>query len=166
MPAPATEARAAVAIRSERAPRRFLDLQRRFYQGDPDYVPPVTFAEAWQLDPRKNPFFAHAEVGFFSAWRGADCVGRVSVCRDRLHDEFHGDRVGFFGHFEAADAATAQALVEHAATWCRERGATELRGPVDLSTNNRCGLRIDDGGGPPVMMMPHNPPHYADWLAA
>lgn len=166
MPAPATEARAAVAIRSERAPRRFLDLQRRFYQGDPDYVPPVTFAEAWQLDPRKNPFFAHAEVGFFSAWRGTDCVGRVSVCRDRLHDEFHGDRVGFFGHFEAADAATAQALVEHAATWCRERGATELRGPVDLSTNNRCGLRVDDGGGPPVMMMPHNPPHYADWLAA
>jgi GNAT superfamily N-acetyltransferase len=166
MAAPAKEPRAAIAIRREDRPRRFLDLQRGFYGGDPDYVPPVAAAEAWQLDPRRNPFFAHADVGFFSAWRGGECVGRVSACRDRLHDEFHGDRVGFFGHFEAKDADAARALVDHAAAFCRERGATELRGPVDLSTNNRCGLRIDDGGGPPVMMMPHNPPHYAGWLEA
>jgi GNAT superfamily N-acetyltransferase len=88
----------------------------------------------------------------------------VSTCRDRLHDEFHGDRIGFFGHFEAADAGVASDLVEHAAAWCRARGATALRGPVDLSTNNRCGLRVDDAGGPPVMMMPHNPPQYGEWL--
>ncbi len=166
MTAPLKEPRSELQIRSVPQPGRFLDLQRAFYAGDPDYVPPVTMAEAWQIDPRKNPFFRHAEVGFFAAFRGDRCVGRVSTCRDRLHDEFHGDRIGFFGHFEAADAATAQALLDHAATWCRARGAEELRGPVDLSTNNRCGLRIDTAGGPPVMMMPHNPPHYADWLAA
>lgn len=164
MTAPAKEPRPTVVIRPLPHPARFLDLQRAFYARDPDYVPPVTAAEAWQLDPRKNPFFRHAEVGLFAAYRDNRCVGRVSTCRDRLHDEFHGDRIGFFGHFEATDESVAQALVEHAARWCRERGAEALRGPVDLSTNNRCGLRIDDGGGPPVMMMPHNPPHYAAWL--
>ncbi len=147
-------------------PKHFLDLQRAFYAKDPDYVPPMTAAEAWQLNPKKNPFFQHAEVGLFAAFRGKHCVGRVSTCRDHLHDEFHGDRIGFFGHFEATDAATAAALVEHAATWCKARGADALRGPVDLSTNHRCGLRIDTAGGPPVMMMPHNPPCYADWLEA
>jgi len=166
MNAPATEPRSDVQIRPVTNGKRFLELQRAFYAGDPDYVPPVAAAEAWQLDPRKNPFFGHAEVGFFAAFRGSRCVGRVSTCRDRLHDEFHGDRIGFFGHFEAADAATAALLVDHAAKWCRQRGAEALRGPVDLSTNHRCGLRIDGGGGPPVMMMPHNPATYASWLEA
>ncbi|MBL8728653.1 MAG: N-acetyltransferase [Planctomycetes bacterium] len=165
MSAPLKEPRGAVAIRAVPHPARFLDLQRDFYRRDPDYVPPITSAEAWQIDLRKNPFFRHAEAGFFAAYDGSRCVGRVSACRDRLHDEFHGDRIGFFGHFEASDAVTAQALVEHAATWCRQRGAEALRGPVDLSTNYRCGLLIDGDKGPPVVMMPYNPPQYAEWLA-
>jgi GNAT superfamily N-acetyltransferase len=83
--------------------------------------------------------------------------------RDRLHDEFHGDRVSS-SVIEAADAAAAQALLARAAAWCRARGATELRGPVDLSTNYRCGLLVDGEPGSPVMMMPYNPKSYAGWL--
>jgi GNAT superfamily N-acetyltransferase len=145
-------------------PARFLDLQRRFYRGDPDYVPPLAAGEAWQIDPRKNPYFQHADAEFLVALRAGKPVGRISAARDRLHDEFHGDRVGFFGHFEASDEEAARALLQQAAGWCRARGATELRGPIDLSTNYRCGLLIDGERGPPVMMMPHNPKTYAGWL--
>jgi GNAT superfamily N-acetyltransferase len=166
MSVPEKESRPGVEIRPLTHPGRFLDLQRAFYRHDRNYVPPMSGSEAWQLDPRKNPFFRHADVGLFAAFAGGQCVGRVSTTRDRMHDEFHGDRVGFFGHFEAADANVATALVEHAATWCRAHGATELRGPVDLSTNNRCGLLIDGTVGPPLVMMPHNPPEYAPWLEA
>jgi GNAT superfamily N-acetyltransferase len=166
MTAPAKELRAGPRLRELSQPARFLDLQRGFYRGDPHYVPPVTSAEAWQLDPRKNPFFRHAEVGLFAAFAGERCVGRISTSRDRLHDEFHGDRIGFFGHFEAADEPSAHALLAHAAAWCRARGATALRGPVDLSTNYRCGLFVGGDPGPPVVMMPHNPPAYAAWLEA
>lgn len=164
MTAPRKDLLPALHIRPIRSARRFLDLQRAFYRDDPDYVPPITAAEAWQLEPNENPFFEHAEFEPLAAFRGDRCVGRISVCRDRLHDEFHGDRVGFFGHFEAADEATAHALLEHAADWNRRRSADSLRGPVDLSTNYRCGLLVDGQPGPPVMMMPHNPKRYADWI--
>lgn len=166
MAVPEKDLRSDVSIRPVLNAGSFLDLQRPFYRADPHYVPPVTLGEKWQLDPRKNPFFDHAEVGKFAAYRGSTCVGRVSTCRDRLHDEFHGDRIGFFGHFEAADVEAAQQLVTFAARWCAQRGATHLRGPVDFSTNNRCGLLVAGEQGPPVMMMPHNPPHYAGWLEA
>lgn len=149
-----------------RHPTRFLDLQRQFYRGDPHFVPVLASAEAWQIDPRKNPWFRHGEAEFLVARRGDRVVGRISAARDRLHDEFHGDRVGFFGHFEALDAEAAQALLHAASAWCRQHGATELRGPVDLSTNYRCGLLVDGEPGAPVMLMPHNPPHYADWIEA
>lgn len=164
MSAAAPEPAPRVEVRPLRHPRRFLDLQRRFYRHDPDFVPPLTCSEAWQVDPRRNPFFRHAEAEFLVGLRGGAPVGRISAVRDRLHDEFHGDRVGFFGHFEAADAAAAAAMLDAAAGWLRARGADVIRGPVDLSTNYRCGLRVDGDAGPPVLMMPHNPPEYATWL--
>ncbi|MBL8756228.1 MAG: GNAT family N-acetyltransferase [Planctomycetes bacterium] len=166
MTAPEKGPRQRLEIRPFAHPARFLELQRGFYRNDPNFVPPMASAEAWQLDPRKNPFFRHADVGLFAAFVDGRCVGRISTTRDRVHDEFHGDRVGFFGHFEAIDGATTQALVDHAAAWCRARGADELRGPVDLSTNNRCGLLVEGQPGPPILMMPHNPPSYAGWLEA
>jgi len=161
----ADDATATIRIRACRSPRRFLDLQRGFYRDDPHYVPPLTLTEAWQVDPRRNPFFEHGEAGFFEAVREGRCVGRISAAADHLHDEFHGDRIGVFGHFEAADQTTAHALLDTAAEWARAHDREALRGPIDLSTNYRCGLLLPDSEpGPPMMMMPHNPPHYAGWL--
>ena len=160
------KAPASARIRAIQDPKRFLDAQRAFYRGDPAYVPPLTMGESWQVDPRRNPWFQHGEAEFFVAERNGLVVGRVSAARDHLHAEFHGDRVGFFGHFEAEDEDTAKALVEHAAAWCRARSADSLRGPVDLSTNYRCGLFVDGEQGPPVLMMPYNPAIYARWIEA
>src|SRR5688572_15280014 len=136
-------------IERERSPRAFLDAQRPFYRDDPDYVPPLTLVDAAQLAPNKNAFFATAKAGFWLAREGKRCVGRISTVRNLTHDEFWGDRVGFFGHFEAASAAAAHALLDHAAAWLRAEGATLLRGPIDLSTNYRTGLLIEGDAGPP-----------------
>ncbi len=160
MPSPTTQ----VEVLPARSPRRFLDLQRRFYRGDPHYVPPLTLADSWQVDRRKNPFFEHGEAEFWIAQRDGVPVGRISAARDALHDEFHGDRVGFFGHFEAGDQDAAHALLDRAATWLQEHDAEVMRGPIDLSTNYRTGLLIGGEPGPPVLMMPYNPPEYADYL--
>lgn len=156
--------RTPATVRPLRSPRRFLDLQRQFYRGDPDYVPPMTAVDHWQVDPARNPFFEHAQSVFLIAERDGAVVGRISATRDDLHDQFHGDRVGFFGHFEATDEGAAHALLDAAADWLRQHGAAVLRGPVDLSTNYKCGLLIGGEPGPPVALMPHNPKTYAGWL--
>ena len=80
MTAPRKDLAADVAIRHVRSARQFLDLQRAFYRGDDNYVPPITSAEAWQLEPAKNPFFGHAQFEAFAAYRGKQCVGRISAC--------------------------------------------------------------------------------------
>lgn len=148
------------------SPRRFLDAQRAFYRDDPHYVPPFTWYDRHQVDRGRNPFFEHAESEFWLAHDGRTCVGRISATRDAEHDAFHGDRVGFFGHFEARDELVARQLLDTAAAWLRAHGAESLRGPVDLSTNYKCGLLIGGEPGPPFVTMPHNPPEYAEWLEA
>lgn len=117
------------------------------------------------LSRAKNPFFEHAEAEYFLAERGGAPVGRIAAIANRLHNEFHDDRVGFFGFFETVnDPAVAGALLEAAAGWLRQRGFDTMRGPASFSTNDESGLLVDGFDTPPVLMMPHNPPWYADLL--
>ena len=64
------------------------------------------------LSREKNPFFEHAEAEYFLAERDGEVVGRIAAISNRLHNETHGDRVGFFGFFECVDdQAVADALL-------------------------------------------------------
>ncbi len=77
-----------------------------------------------------SPFLrTTGELGAFIARRDGRPVGRIAAVRNRLHNEYHGDRTGFFGFFDFADDETAAALFAAACAWLRERGLTCIRGP-------------------------------------
>ena len=117
------------------------------------------------LSRTKNPFFEHGEAEYFLAERDGEMVGRIAAISNRLHNETHGDRVGFFGFFECIDdQAVADALLEAAAAWCRQHGHDVLRGPASFSVNDECGLLVDGFDTPPTLMMPHNPRYYIPLL--
>src|SRR5580765_7680590 len=115
--------------------RRFIDYAYDRNAGDPHWVPPLRIAEHERLTPAKNPFFAHADVELFLAWRGNRIAGRIAAIDDRLHNERHGDNIAMFGFFEADDGAATQALMEAAEGWAKDRGRAALRGPINPSLN-------------------------------
>jgi GNAT superfamily N-acetyltransferase len=113
------------------------------------------------LSRAKNPFFEHASTEYFVAERGGEVVGRIAAIQNRLHNETHGDRVGFFGFFECVDEqAVADALFAAAADWLRPLGLDTMRGPASFSVNDECGLLVEGFETPPTLMMPHNPRYY------
>jgi GNAT superfamily N-acetyltransferase len=113
------------------------------------------------LDRKRNPFFQHARAEYFLAWRGGEVVGRIAAITNRLHNEYHEDKVGFFGFFESTqDQAVANALFDAAAAWLRHEGHNVMRGPASFSTNDECGLLVWGFETPPTLMMPHNPMWY------
>jgi GNAT superfamily N-acetyltransferase len=129
------------------------------------WVPPLRRDVAAALDRGKNPFFDHGEAEYFLAERGGEVVGRIAAIANRLHNETHGDQVGFFGFFEAVDdQQVADRLLEAAAGWLRERGFDTMRGPTSFSVNDEAGLLVDGFDAPPTVMMPHNPPYYQKLL--
>ncbi len=77
----------------------------------------------------------------------------------------HQTNVGCFGLFECInDRDVAAALFERAASWLREKGRTEIMGPIDYSTNYVCALLIDGFQFPPTILTSHNPPYYRDLI--
>jgi GNAT superfamily N-acetyltransferase len=138
-------------------------LPRRIYAADPAWVPPLD-ADVRKLLAPDHPFHQHAEVQAFLALQGPEPVGRIAAVVNEQYNTFHDTRTGFIGLFEAIDdAAVADALLQRACDWLRERGMTRAIGPFNLSTNDELyspGILLDNFEDPPVLMMAHNPPYY------
>ena len=145
---------------------QFIRLPYAFYENDPNYVKPLEFERHQALSKAKNPYFQHADVAYFMAFRNGEPVGRISAqsCQ-RVHDLIDPE-LGQFGMFECVnDPDVALALMNHAEAWLRERGMTKIQGPFNLSVNQECGLLVDGFDKPPMMLMPFNLPYYEDLLA-
>ncbi|HET9252836.1 MAG TPA: N-acetyltransferase [Candidatus Eisenbacteria bacterium] len=155
-------------VDSPRQLGRFIEFPYRFYRDrkDPYWVPPLRSDERARLTPGKNPFFEHAEAALFLAEEGGRVTGRIAASVDRNYDSLHGERQAAFGFFEAESAPAAAALLASARSWAREKDADVLRGPLSFTTNDECGLLIEGFDHRPALMMPYNPPEYAEWIEA
>ena len=152
-------------VRTAQERLAFIHFQWEVYKDDPFWVPPLISERVEFLDRERNPFFWHSEVELFMARRDGRPVGTIAAILNNRHNEFQEEQVGFFGLFEVLeDPEAADALLETACNWVRERGMTAIRGPASFSTNEEVGLLVDGWDGPPVIMMPYNPRYYVDFI--
>lgn len=75
-------------------------------------------------------------------------------------------RLGVLGHFAAADAETADALLDAACTELRARGCTLAVGPMDGHTWRAYRFMTDACDFPPFALEPWNPAEWAHWWEA
>ena len=142
----------------------FLAVPDRVYQGDPNWVQPLKSSIAKQFQPG-NPFFGYGELQQFVAISNAQPVGRIVAAINRRLIEREEQPVGLFGFFECIEEfAIAEALLEQACQWLRDRDIPLARGPIDLSTHNNCFFLVDGFDTPPMVMMPYNPPYYDEFM--
>ena len=152
-------------VRTPQERLAFIHFQWEVYKDDPYWVPPLVSERVEFLDKERHPFHRHSEVELFMARRDGTPVGTIAAILNNRHNEFQGEQVGFFGLFEVlSDREAAEALLETACDWAKERGMTAIRGPVNFSTNEELGLLVDGWDGPPVIMMTYNPRYYADFI--
>lgn len=154
-----------VRVQSKRDFKRFIELPWQIYEPNkyPKWIPPLRLAVMDGLDVKKNPFYKRASREMFLAVRDGRVVGRIAAIENKAHNEFHGDKVGFFGFFEAfQDQDAARALFDAAAGWLRARGLDTMRGPMSPSTNHEAGLLVDGYQHEPTIMTAWNPPYYDD----
>jgi GNAT superfamily N-acetyltransferase len=145
--------------------RTFIDFPHDLYEGDPNYVPMLYMEQEALLNPRKSPFFRHSTAEYFMAYDDGRPVGRIAAILNRNHIAFTGRREGFFGFFDVVnDAHTTAALLATAEQWLRQQGVEKVIGPANFSTNETCGLLVENFEQPPMVMMTYNAPYYATLL--
>ena len=135
----------------------FIGVAFEIYADDPAWIAPLNMEIRDRLTPEKNPFFEHAEVALFTAWKNGKVVGRISAQIDHEHLRIHEDNAGFFGFFDTIDdQEVASALLDAAEDWLARRGMSVMRGPFSLSINEETGLLVEGFDKPPTIMSPHH----------
>ncbi len=143
---------------------QFVRFQWEVYKDDPYWVPSLVSERESFINPEHNPFFKHGKIQCFLARRGDKVVGRIAGIINYNHNHYWNDKVGFFGLYEVLeDREASDALLEAAENFVRNEGMNVVRGPMNYSTNEECGLLVD-GWGIPVMMITYNPRYYVDLI--
>ena len=156
-------------VRNKTQRTAFVDLGRAFARREPHWVPQLRSEQRELVDPEKNPFFGHATVELFIAYRSGTMVGRIAAHIDHLalelpREQGMGPGTGMFGYFDAEDDTVAKALLDAAERWLASQGMTRALGPISLSIWEEPGLLIKGQNHAPMIMMGHHPAHYAAWI--
>jgi len=149
-----------VPVEDSRTVKQFICVPWSIYTKDTNWVPPLLLERKQHLSKR-NPYFSHATVQLWIAYRNHQPVGRISAQVDRYHQERHRDDTGFWGMLEAQDDQEVfHALLKTAEQWLQHNGVCRALGPFNLSINQECGLLVDGLNSPPMVMMGHALPYY------
>ncbi len=153
-----------VETKSQRA--KFIDFPHDLYANDPNYVPELFLAQDDLLNPKKHPFYQHSTAQPFLAYQDGEIVGRVLAIYNTNHNAFNQVNEGQFGFFDCInDQEVANKLLETAEEWVKNKGANNIVGPINLSTNDTLGLLVEGFDRPPMVMMPYNFPYYMDLIS-
>jgi GNAT superfamily N-acetyltransferase len=143
----------------------FVDYPYGLFRGHPHWCGELKKDTLHLLD-NAHPFWLHSEKALYMAYRDGRPAGRLAAIVNRAHNSFHCENLGFFGFFDCADdPAAAAGLFDAAEKYLRAKGMDAIRGPVNPSTNETCGLLAEGFDGPPMVMMPYNPPYYERLIA-
>jgi GNAT superfamily N-acetyltransferase len=144
---------------------KFLKFAWKIYEGDAYWVPPLMMDKKKLLNKEKNPFFKTAQMEMFMAYKDGEPVGRIAAIKNDTHNEVHNENIGFFGFFESInDQEVANALLDTAKEWLKDKGVDAMRGPANPSSNDEFGMLLEGFDDSPRIMMPYNPKYYLDLM--
>ena len=154
-----------IEIRSVSPDRKELKKYVKFgidlYRGSDCYVPPLIFEEIETLMPSKNPAFDFCEAQSCMALRDGVPAGRITAIINRVVNERTGKREARFGFVDFVDdAEVVDALFRAAEEWSRQRGMTEMVGPMGFTDMDHEGMLIDGFDELGTMATIYNYPYY------
>lgn len=154
-----------VKVESKSQLKAYINFPHDLFAADPNYVPELFLGQEDLLSPKKHPFYKHSCAQSFLAYQDDQIVGRITAIWNVNHNTFNQVREGQFGFFDCInDKAVSRLLLAAAEDWVKEKGGELIVGPVNLSTNDSCGLLVEGFDRPPMAMMPYNPPYYMELI--
>lgn len=141
--------------------RRFAQFPIDLYAKSPCYVPQLISEEVETLMPSKNPAFDYCRAQAFLAWRDGKPVGRIVGIINNLVNERTGRREARFGFVDFIDdPEVADALFDAVEQWARQKGMTEMVGPMGFTDMDHEGMLVDGFDEMGTMATIYNFPYY------
>ena len=121
-------------VTSPQLAREFLNLPKRIYKGNRNWVCPLDEDIEKVFDPARNPLFGDGEaIRWLVRNRKNEVVGRIAAFYNREQAAIEEQPTGGCGFFEAInDQEVADLLFDAARMWLASRGMEAMDGPINF----------------------------------
>lgn len=141
--------------------KRFIRFNYEFYKDNPYSVPDLYDDMLNTFSPKKNAAFEFCEADYFLALRDGKIVGRVAAIINRRANETWNRKTVRFGWIDFIDdMEVSTALIDTVKQWGKERGMTEIEGPIGFTDMDAEGMLVEGFDQLSTMATIYNYPYY------
>ncbi len=149
-------------VKDKKTAKQFLDVARRIYRDEPNWVCPLDNDIHNIFDPDRNAFFKNGEaVRWILKDDDGSLIGRVAAFYNKAKALKYAQPTGGMGFFECIDdEKAALMLFKQCESWLSEKGMEAMDGPINFEENlNYWGLLVE-GFTLPAFGMNYHHPYY------
>lgn len=154
-------------VSSRKELKLFAEFQNVLYKGNPYYVPTLASADLDIFDKKKNAAFDFCDADFFLAYKDGKLVGRVAaILNPRAIAKWEKNAVRFGWIDFIDDREVSAALLKAVEDWGRERGTTEIEGPLGFTDFDTEGMLVEGYDQLGTSVTFYHYPYYKEHLEA
>lgn len=152
-------------VKTRRDLRIFAGFNEKMYRDVPQAIPDLISDEMANFNPKKNPAFEYAESRQFLAYKDGKCVGRIgAIISHKANEKWKRNRIRFTRVDFIDDFEVSSALFKAVEDWGRERGLTEIHGPMGFCDLDQEGMLIEGFEYKGIFITINNAPYYKEHM--
>lgn len=155
------------SVSSKRDLKKFIRFNYELYKDNAYSVPDLYEDMLNTFSKEKNPAFEFCDAEYFLAYKDGKLVGRVAAIINNRANETWNTRNVRFGWIDFMDdKEVSEALLNAVAQWGKQRGMTDIVGPLGFTDIDAEGMLIEGFDQLSTMATIYNYPYYPEHMVA
>ncbi len=154
-------------VETKRDLKKFIRFNYELYKGNAYSVPDLYEDMKSTFSKEKNPAFEFCEAEYFLAYKDGRLAGRVAAIINNRANETWNTRNVRFGWIDFVDdREVSEALLNAVCEWGRQKGMTDIIGPLGFTDIDAEGMLIEGFDQLSTMATIYNYPYYPRHMEA
>lgn len=152
-------------VQTKKELKEFIHFANDLYKGDEYYAPSLISDDYNTFDPKKNGAFDFCQAQMFLAYKEGKVAGRVmAIINNRANETWKVKQVRYGWIDFINDEEVAKALLDAVTAWGKERGMTDIAGPLGFTDFDPEGMLVEGFERVATMIGIYNYPYYPQIL--
>lgn len=148
-------------VKSKKDLKKFIRFNYELYKDNKYSVPDLYEGMLDTFNPKKNSAFEVCEAAYFLAYKDSEIVGRIAAIIHHEANKVWNKKAIRFGWIDFIDdIEVSKALLLAVEEWGKQRGMTEMHGPLGFTDLDAEGMLIEGFDQLSTMASIYNYPYY------
>lgn len=148
-------------VKSKNELKKFIWFGINLYKNCEFAAPPLLMDDLLNLSKGKNPALDFCEVGYFLAYKNDKIAGRIAAIINPVSNETWNQKHARFGWVDFIDdIEVSTALFDTAIAWAKEKGMSDIHGPLGFTDFDHEGTLIEGYDKLGTLATIYNYPYY------